>query len=236
MKKLQYNINPREKINKLIKDRDLKTLLMLSAQIHGHYCPGLAMGVMASGYAMNELDVITDGMEEVLAITEINSCFTDGIQYVTGCTIGNNGLIYKDLGKTAFSLVKRTGKGIRIISKNNFREVFKSYYPDLNSLYNEVVKNKNRESKLLEEYKLLATKRAFVTLEIPFNELFDVKDIHISVPDYAKVDSSCVCAECHESLMCSRTIEKNNNILCKECAKADYYMLTGNGLSIQKNK
>ena len=92
--------NPRIDMHKHILQKDTETLLLKAGQLHGHYCPGLAMGVMAASFAMNELKTKSDGMEDVLAITETNNCFSDGVQFVTGCSFGNNSLIFKDLGKT----------------------------------------------------------------------------------------------------------------------------------------
>ena len=110
--------NPRRKIEEAIYSGDLSTLLNMSGMLHGHFCPGSAFGVKAGARAMRDLGIKkSTGMEEVIAIVEINSCFSDGIQIVTGCTFGNNALIYRDLGKTAFTLTRRNGDGIRISVK-----------------------------------------------------------------------------------------------------------------------
>ena len=61
-------------------------------------------------------------MEELIAIVETNNCFSDGVQVVTGCTFGNNGLIYKDLGKTAVTVAKRDGTAIRIVLDPNMKK------------------------------------------------------------------------------------------------------------------
>ena len=91
----------------MIRSRDLEGLLRHAETIHGHRCPCLALGVKAGQYAMTYLDQENTGMEEIVAIVECNNCFTDGIQVVTGCTFGNNALIYKDLGKTAVTVARR---------------------------------------------------------------------------------------------------------------------------------
>ncbi|MCS7143731.1 MAG: FmdE family protein, partial [Archaeoglobaceae archaeon] len=98
---------------------NLATLLTKAKDFHGHICPFLAIGVRISSIAMEELRIRRDEIvsigEEILAIVECNNCLTDGIQVATGCTFGNNSLIYADLGKNAFTLVKRSDwNGIRI--------------------------------------------------------------------------------------------------------------------------
>ena len=108
----------RIEIEKKIEENDLEGLLHLTALIHGHHCVGSAMGVIAAHYAMKALDVKENiGMEHVIAIVETNSCFSDGIQMITGCSFGNNSLVYRDYGKTAFSLIKRNGEGVRLSTK-----------------------------------------------------------------------------------------------------------------------
>jgi len=108
------NESPREEIERLIRKGDLEALLRKAAEIHGHFCSYLACGVKAGYIAVKELGIESTGMEEVIAIVETNNCFSDGVQIITGCTFGNNGLIYKDFGKTAVTAAKRDGTAIRI--------------------------------------------------------------------------------------------------------------------------
>lgn len=82
--------SPRQEMVRAIRRHDLRNLLLGAGSIHGHFCPGLTQGLIAGAYSMKEFGLANDGMKELLAIIEINKCFCDGIQYVTGCTIGNN--------------------------------------------------------------------------------------------------------------------------------------------------
>ncbi|MDZ7838898.1 MAG: FmdE family protein [Actinomycetota bacterium] len=97
----------RDKIDEFIRESNLEGLLLKSAEFHGHICSFSAYGVKAGYYAMKKLALNNEGMEEVLAIVETNNCFSDGIQLVTGCTFGNNALIFNDLGKTAVTVINR---------------------------------------------------------------------------------------------------------------------------------
>jgi len=111
--------SPRTEIWNMIEDEDLHSLLDKAAILHGHYCPGLALGVKASYTALKEIDAKPEGMEEILAIVETNNCSSDGIQLITGCSFGNNSLIFRDLGKTAVTLTKRDGEGIRLVTRQD---------------------------------------------------------------------------------------------------------------------
>ena len=104
---MHEHASARAAVETMIRSKDLEGLLRHAETMHGHRCPYLALGVKAGQYAMDYLDQENTGMEEMVAIVECNNCFTDGIQVVTGCTFGNNALIYKDLGKTAVTVARR---------------------------------------------------------------------------------------------------------------------------------
>jgi formylmethanofuran dehydrogenase subunit E len=222
--------NPRIAIYNLINEKDHETLMLLAGRLHGHFCPGLAMGVMAATYAMNELNADSDGMEELLAITETNNCFSDGIQYVTGCSFGNNSLIFKDLGKTAFTLTRRDGKGIRVCSGQESQDAIIKQFPEFNQYYRQVVVEQNHEPGLVSKYKKAALDRAFGTLKMDFDSLFKAEKKQVSIPDYAHIDNSVICTGCGESVMQSRTREQSGLFYCIECQKTNYRMLDGNGI------
>lgn len=228
--------SPRIDIRNEIYSSRTDSLMIKAAQMHGHYCPGLAMGIMAATYAMNKMEAESDGMEDLLAITETNNCFSDGVQFVTGCTFGNNALIFKDLGKTAFTLVKRDGKGIRINSKPDSREVIQSAFPDFKNLYKKVVDEQNHDPALIAEYRKSSIERAFGTLTLPFDKLFDIKHVSIEIPEYAKIHDSVICAECKESIMKTRAVAtKDNKYKCLSCSESDFNMLDGNGIHLLKS-
>ena len=74
-------------------------------------------------------------MEELIVILDTNNCFSDGVQVVTGCTLGNNGLIYRDVGKTAVTVAKRDGTAIRIVLNPEYEESIKAEYSEANALW-----------------------------------------------------------------------------------------------------
>jgi formylmethanofuran dehydrogenase subunit E len=47
--------NPREDFIHAISSKDLARCLLKTAEIHGHFCPGSALGVMASVYGLHQL-------------------------------------------------------------------------------------------------------------------------------------------------------------------------------------
>jgi formylmethanofuran dehydrogenase subunit E len=224
--------NPRKKIISLLKNNKTEELLTLSGTLHGHYCPGLAIGVIGSVYLVDKLKNFSDGMEEVICVMEINSCFADGIQYVTGCSMGNNSLIYRDFGKTAFSLVKRDGTGLRLVSKPSFRNALHEKNPEFAKYYNLVVAEQNRDEELLYKFKKSAKDACFSLLEWDINDIFKIESVKLDLPNYAPVRESVVCEVCGEEIMMGKEIIENNKIYCKGCVKCEYFQLDGSGITL----
>ena len=72
-------------------------LVKQATDFHGHWCPGLAIGIRAAEWALKELGKAPD--EEIVAVVETDMCGVDAIQSLTGCTFGKGNLIHKDYGK-----------------------------------------------------------------------------------------------------------------------------------------
>lgn len=84
---------------------------------HGHFCPGLAIGVRAAWEARKALDPERNGQLQCLA--ESAACWLDGIQYVLGATTGNGRLKTDDRGKAAFNFyAPQTGDSLRLYLKD----------------------------------------------------------------------------------------------------------------------
>lgn len=222
--------SPRISQWKCIRAGDTEKLLLQVGQLHGHYCPGLAMGVMAATYAMQHLRIESDGLEDVLAIVETNNCLADGVQWVTGCSFGNNSLIFHDVGKTAFTLTRRDGNGIRVISRPESQDYIKSSFPEFDEYYNRVVVQQSRDDTDVEQFKKSGVERSFGTLQLEFDRLFDTEWVTSSIPDYAPSHKSVVCSQCEESVMASRVVESGGRKHCLVCAGASYAVLDGHGI------
>jgi formylmethanofuran dehydrogenase subunit E len=228
--------NPREKIEGLIRTGDLEDLLRKAGELHGHFCPYVALGVRAGYMALKALGIErTTGMEEVVAIVETNNCFSDGVQMVTGCTFGNNALIYRDLGKTAVTLAKRDGTAIRIALKAEWEDNFDSRYPEAHALFERLVVNREEATQAEHERLMqLWAESSFGQLESPEEEVFNVKPKKIKVPSYASIFASVRCSVCGENVMETRARVKEGKPICMACASAEHYLLDGSGTSIEK--
>lgn len=97
-----------------------KDYLAAGLQFHGHKCPAMPMGLRAGAAAMNRLGVARASDGELLALIEQGenhcaTCFADGVQMITGCTLGKGNLRRLDYGKWALTLIDRkTGRAVRV--------------------------------------------------------------------------------------------------------------------------
>jgi formylmethanofuran dehydrogenase subunit E len=222
--------NPRWEITQAIRTNNLEYLLLEAGKMHGHFCVGLALGIRAATYAMQNIDEFSDGMEDLVAITETNNCSSDGVQFVTGCSFGNNALIFKDFGKNAFSLVSRNGKGIRIVTKNGSGDYIRSVNPDFYKQFSKVIIEKNHDPEEKRILRKVGMSASFNVLELDFDKLFNVEKVDIELPEYAPIHESIACTCCGENTMATRIIEKDGEKLCLNCHAKDYKQLDGHGI------
>jgi len=226
--------NPRHEIEEAVAAGDLPKLLTMTGLLHGHFCPFSAIGVKASVRAVRELGISSTGMEEVIAIVETNSCFSDGVQFVTGCSFGNNALIYRDYGKTAFTLAKRNGEALRVSVKADSR-FLEEREPQTFELFQKVVVKRQGTEADRRRLDELWRQASFKMLDIPDDELFEVNRVTVDVPAYSRIFASVKCSLCGESVMEPRSRIRDGKPVCIPCSGQEYYQLTGNGMSVIKS-
>ncbi len=90
-------------------------------KFHGHKCWASAAGMRAGLAALRALGVKRTGVSsELHCIVEIGNnhgaqCFADGVQYVTGCTIGKGNIEKAGWGKLALTLIdKKRERSVRV--------------------------------------------------------------------------------------------------------------------------
>ena len=90
---------------------DLAEGLKKCIEFHGHLCPGLVYGYLVAKNAINLLGLKRSRDEEVVAISENDSCAVDALQVLLGTSTGKGNLILKDYGKNAYTILNRSSKG-----------------------------------------------------------------------------------------------------------------------------
>lgn len=183
-----------------------------TTSFHGHWCPGLAIGIRAAEWALKEMGKSPD--EEIVAVVETDMCGVDAIQYLTGCTFGKGNLIHKDYGKNAFTFYRRRdGKAMRLVLRPTI-------YGDAGPLMRKLHHKMQAEGLSEEEEKIWKAARAEVSKRImdsDMAEVFEFKAPEGPAPKKARILASLTCERCGEPVMETRTRRFNDQVLCIPC-------------------
>jgi len=186
--------------------------LELAIQFHGHICPGLLMGIRAAEFAQKHLGVSQDYDEELLAVTETNSCGVDAIQAILGCTFGKGNLIFKDYGKNVYTIASREkNRAVRIAQK------FKDNHDPDSMRYRQLNHQANlTEEEVTEKENLLAVIFEKI-MSAPFEEIFNWQEVEFQFPEKAQIYPTVQCLICGEGVMEPRATKTEQGFICPTC-------------------
>jgi len=171
------------------------------------------------------------GMEEVVAIVECNNCFTDGIQAVTGCTFGNNALLFRDLGKTAVTVARREdGQAVRLIVRPDYRDNMMARSPAAGPLFQKILVERQGTPEEMHRFHHLWEAITRRELQSSLEEQFHIQHLTTSMPEYARIFDSLICSACSEQVIASKVIEREGQTLCRVCAGGKVPVLNGQGI------
>jgi formylmethanofuran dehydrogenase subunit E len=196
-------------------DRIDEQQIKQTTDFHGHWCPGLAIGIRAAEWALKEMGKAPD--DEIVAVVETDMCGVDAIQFLTGCTFGKGNLIHKDYGKNAFTFYRRRdGKATRLVLRPTI-------YGDTGPLMRKLHHKMQTEGLSEEEDKTWNETRGAIStriMESDMAEVFEFKAPESSVPKKARILASLTCESCGEPVMETRTRRFNDQVLCIPCFDA----------------
>jgi formylmethanofuran dehydrogenase subunit E len=194
-------------------DIDMKNMnedFKMTADFHGHVCPGLAIGYRIAKYIKGHYPRSED--EELVCIADNSSCSVDAIQYMLGCTSGKGNLVFRDYGKQSFTFYSRDkGKALRIY--------FKGEMPArMNKLRDGFIKGTLTDAEK-KEFEAIREGMMKKILESSEEEIMEIKEVDIPEPDKARIYPSIKCQECGEVFMEIKGRTACDKILCEECFK-----------------
>ena len=187
------------------------TLLDISTKIHGHICAGQVIGVRMSILGL-ELIGIDDprgaDRKKLYVLVEIDRCATDAIQSVTGCSLGKRSMRWMDFGIMAATFVNlETGRAVRIVAREESRELSKKYCPEI----------ENKYQRQLAAYKVM-----------PQEELFAIQQVKADIPACdmpGRPMRRVQCEKCGDWVQDCRDVERDGKTLCRACAGERYYQV-----------
>jgi len=191
--------------------KDLKKCI----EFHGHLCPGLVYGYLVAKEAINLLELQRSKDEEVVAVSENDSCAVDALQILLGTSIGKGNLILKDYGKNAYTILNRS-------KKSAFRFSRKKYYQYIGEAeeafgrLDAAISSGTATERDRRYHKLL---KAADLISRPFGDIFFTEQVEFIMPPYAPLARSEACAKCGEMTMSTKMVEsKNGARLCIPCS------------------
>lgn len=171
-------------------------------EFHGHICPGLIYGYRVAKEAMRLMNLSRAVDEEVVAISENDSCAVDALQVLLGTAAGKGNLIIKDFGKNAYTILSRsTRRSYRFSRKTRYE--YKGKDKNLfGRLEAAVAEGKASED---DRYQLKYMKIDDL-LEQPFEEIFATTELLFAEPLFAPLQPSEQCAVCGEMTMATKML------------------------------
>ena len=189
-----------------------KELIDKAIDFHGHWCPGLAIGLRAGEWALQEIG--RSGDEEVVAVVETDMCAVDGIQSLVGCTFGKGNLIHLDYGKTAFTFHRRKdGKSARLVFRGD--RIGGGTDEHYRELVSKIAAGKAtpEEKAEVQEHRRQWTDRI---MDADLEVIFELKEAGPE-PRKARILDSLKCDACGETIMESRARRLAGQTLCAPC-------------------
>ena len=170
---------------------EAKELMEKAVRFHGYICPGLAIGVLAAKYIL-ENGYNYSPNEELVAVVENDNCSVDALQALLGTTFGKGNLVHQDYGKMNYYFYdRRSKKGVRLAIK----------------------RKESSEKKLSRDEKI-----QFLLNSKP-EDIFNIHEIEYNPPGLAVIEESIPCEICGELTMGSRLMTYNDSEMCIPCYK-----------------
>ncbi|SNR78058.1 formylmethanofuran dehydrogenase subunit E [Humidesulfovibrio mexicanus] len=180
---------------------------------HGHECPGLAIGIRAAELALRELG---PAGPDLVAVCETDMCGVDAIMMLTNCTVGKGNLVFRDLGKMAFTFHRRGGPGFRAVLRPQSRRGMDEHMVPLMRKDIDGRATDAERQELLDLRKQM--QRSFMAMEL--EDMFDITKLESLPPRPPSILESLVCDTCGERVMESRTRRFQGRTLCIPCFEA----------------
>jgi formylmethanofuran dehydrogenase subunit E len=181
-----------------------------SARNHAHLCPRQVLGVRIGLAGLAALGFAAPpANKRLLAISETDGCFVDGLLAATDCAVGHRTLRVEDYGKVAATLIDtETGRALRIAPTLDARARACAHAIDESKRY----------AAQLQAYQ-----------RMPDSELLTIAKVELTTPlavILSRPGLRVNCDRCGEEVMNEREIHDNGLTLCRPCARGGYYFST----------
>lgn len=185
-------------------------LVEASARAHGHLCPGQVIGVRMSILGLGLLGYAcppgSPEIKNLVGFVEIERCLADAVATATGLRFGRGSLRLINLGLLAATFLDLpSGRAVRVVSKDEARDLAQAYCPGLGSPH--------------------AVQAAAYRL-MPNHELFAVQEVTVDLPadqlPGARPPKE-ICQQCGVLVRSAQIRAVDGRRLCAPCAGQAYF-------------
>jgi len=195
-------------------------------EFHGDGCPISVLGARMGLAAMEYFDIKERKPRALIVITETPSCLVDGIQFVTGSTIGSGAIIPKDYGKLGAVFYHRASdRAIRITLARELTDEFEDMGAEI---IQDILKGgkfgkDERKEKLMRKFMELPDENLLGIMPV---ELY--KEIRSPTTEQFLLQRGFIvhrvrCDICSEYVEGTKTVKKDGKKLCIPCAGQGFY-------------
>ncbi len=190
--------------------QSLDELYKEAGVFHGGVCSGIVLGVRMAHLGCRTIGVDEprkpENRKKLIVFVEIDRCATDGIQSVTGCSLGKRTLKVMDYGIMAATFLNlKTNQACRISVHPKARQWAKELFPDLT----------DKNHVYLEAYKQLPDEQLFMVQGVEV----DLAGLDMPGPPPARTE----CKQCGEEIIQGREVCQDAQEFCRRCAGLPVY-------------
>jgi formylmethanofuran dehydrogenase subunit E len=185
----------------------LADFLQPLGRLHAVLCPRQVLGVRSALLAGHVLELDLPRTDKrLIALAEIDGCYTDGVLVASGCSVGHRTLRVIELGKVAVTFFDtETRVAVRVWPGPGVRERAAEYAPGAASRWHAERDGYAR----MPEAKLLRSERVTLAPELQ-RELLQAWDKRTT------------CERCGEDVFYGRQLCVDGRMLCRACAGSGY--------------
>lgn len=196
---------------------DAKEWLELGQKFQGHKCISMVVGLRVGGAALNKLRVERAKDSELMLLVDVGENhwaldYVDGLQVITGCTLGKGNLILTYKGKLSTVLINvEKKKAVRITPKVEIVLSFRR-----TDFFKEYRRKGIPASKVPSN--IIDPLVEFV-MDLPDERLMNISDIFdYEYSETPRSFNSFVCEECNEIVIEEYGRIKGDRMVCIDCA------------------
>jgi formylmethanofuran dehydrogenase subunit E len=194
----------------MLVNMDLKRI----SDFHGHLCPDLVIGARAVETALDFLQSKEELPSNLCVVAHNQTSALDAIQYLTGCTLGNQRLVVNDWGKHRYQFISgTTGRAVDVRIRPVHFHLEGAYF-DLED------KVQRQGGTLYEVARMQAIISQWVQwlTSISAEALFTVEETSCELPAVEVCSKYVQCIQCGDLVQKRKAVRLGDGLVCVSCA------------------